>query len=495
MELEYKIMKTNKIIILLCACLFIISSCHDDLDIVQTSQLSASSMWTEEGDAIAAMYGAHQKFRAAFNKGLAFWGEYRTGLWGPGNHNSLSQTDRDEIYQSTMSNTNAYVDWEGIYGTINMTNLILKYTPDLSFGNEDTKNEVLANAYYIRAFSYYWIARIWGDAPLAIEGYESTSQELYPPRTPVAEIFAQVGEDIDMALELMPTTVNSKSTASPASINMLKADYNLWMYKVRNAGSAALTAASTAVNAVLSNSSYHLQSDYGAIFASATESGSEVIYAWKYTLDEYTSGYPNDYQFNSATVSSKYHFNPVAVGTRQQWCFYTDAYVSVLTEVATDSRLNTNYLVFYDDIMKQTYHWTDKYKGSWVNGTLVLDADMVVYRLADAYMMDAEIKAESDIPGAVASLNQIAKRAYGVDNYYPTTLTATELKDAIVKERMKEFPAEGKLWWDFIRLGVAFEMNPYLAGRENDTNILLWPLSDNSINDNPNLGGQTAGWE
>lgn len=495
MELEYKIMKANKIIILLCACVVMLSACHDDLNIVQTSQLSASSMWKDESDAKAAMFGAHQKFRAAFNQGLAFWGEYRDGLWGPGNHNSLSQTDRDQIYQSTMSNTNAYADWEGIYGTINMANLIIKYTPEISFSNQNTKNEVLANAYYIRAFCYYWVARIWGDAPLCLEGFESTSQDLYPKRTPADQIYQQVGADITKALELMPASVSSKSTASPASINMLKADYNLWMYKVRKGGPANLTAAGEAVTAVLANTAYQLQSDYAAIFDSKTESGSEVIYAWKYTLDEYTGGYPADYQFNSATVSSKYYFNPIVVGTNQQWCFYTDAYVSVLTEIATDTRLKTNYQVFYDDGMKQTYHFTNKYKGSWTNGTLILDADRVVYRLADAYLMDAEIKAESNIPAAVASLNKIAKRAYGVDNYYPTSLSATDLKNAIVKERMKEFPAEGKLWWDFVRLGVAFKMNPYLVGRENDTNILLWPISDDSINDNPNLGGQTPGWE
>jgi hypothetical protein len=186
----------------------------------------------------------------------------------------------------------------------------------------------------------------------------------------------------------------------------------------------------------------------------------------------------------------------VAVGLQQQWCWYTDAYISVLTQEPADTRLAVNYLVFYDDSKKLTFHWTNKYRGLWVNSTLILDSDIIVYRLADAIMMDAEIKMEqNNISGAVNSLNKIAQRAYGSANYYQTSLSASQLKDSIVKERMKEFPAEGKLWWDFIRLGVAFKMNPYLTGRENDKNILLWPLSENSINDNPNLGGQTQGWE
>ena len=66
-------------------------------------------------------------------------------------------------------------------------------------------------------------------------------------------------------------------------------------------------------------------------------------------------------------------------------------------------------------------------------------------------------------------------------------MAANDLNEAIVTERMKEFAAEGKLWWDFIRLGVVFKKAPYLIGRENELNILLWPVSKTSINKNPNI--------
>ena len=57
-----------------------------------------------------------------------------------------------------------------------------------------------------------------------------------------------------MALSLMPSNITDRNLASAASINMLKADYNLWMYKVRNGGQTNLDAASTAITAVLANS-------------------------------------------------------------------------------------------------------------------------------------------------------------------------------------------------------------------------------------------------
>ncbi|MCB0744880.1 MAG: RagB/SusD family nutrient uptake outer membrane protein, partial [Ignavibacteriae bacterium] len=289
--------------------------------------------------------------------------------------------------------------------------------------------------------------------------------------------------------------VKDKKTASKGALNMLKADFNLWMYSVENAGDSYLQNAEDAVNSVI-NSAYSLETNYNNIFETSTETGREVIFAWNYKRDEYTGGYPIDFQFNSATVSPIYHFNPIAVGIQQQWTFYTDAYVQVLTENIADTRLATNYLTFYDDLMGQLFHWTNKYRGSWVNNTLILDSDIILYRLADAYLFDAEIKNyRGDASGAIQSVNKLVERAYGVPNYYSTGVSNSEAKDIIVKESMKEFPAEGKLWWDLIRFDVIFDVNPYLAGKQNSENILLWPLSDNSINDNPNLGGQTPGWE
>lgn len=473
-----------------------LSACHKDLEVLQTDQLAVDNMWKTESDATAAMYGTHQLARAAFSQGLVYWGEYRTGLWGPGNHKGLSQTARDQVYQNVMPNTHANADWESIYRTINVANLVLRYTGDIPFSADSKKKEVLANAYFIRALAYFWVARVWGDAPLVLEGYISPSQNLLPTRTPAADIFKQIELDINAGLENMPATVTAKKTASRASLNMLKADYSLWMYKVRNGGDAYLTQAATAVAAVLGNTALGLETDYARIFASTSEAGKEVIYSWNYAQDEYTGGYAADYQFNSATVTAAYRYNPVVVGTGQQWTFYTDAYVNVLTQNLADKRLLTNYQVFFDDKMNQTFHFTNKYKGTWLNNTLILDSDVILYRLADAYMFDAEIKYYQQNPsGAIQAVNRLVERAYSNANYYSTSSTLPQVHDVIVKERMREYPAEGKLWWDFIRLGVVFDMNPYLAGKETSKNILLWPVSDASINDNPNLGGQTPGWE
>ena len=102
--------------------------------------------------------------------------------------------------------------------------------------------------------------------------------------------------------------------------------------------------------------------------------------------------------------------------------------------------------------------------------------------------------AKNDISGAITSLNKIAERAYRKKDFYPSSMSGADLNEAIVTERMKEFAAEGKLWWDFIRLGVVFKKAPYLIGRDNEQNVLLWPVSQTSINKNPNIT-QTPGYD
>ena len=468
----------------------LLSACNGDLDIINNSAVSSNSMWQEEGDATAAMYGLYNKFRSSFSEGYMYWGEYRTGLWGDG---LTGQTSRDQVYQNQIPTNHTFADWTNLYTTINNANLILKHAQNIHFKTEESKNEVLANAYFVRAFCYYWIGRIWGAAPLLLDGFESDNQEgLFPTRNPADAIFKQVGEDADKALTLISKNIN-KNIASKASISMLKADYDLWMYKVRKSGDSYLKDAADKVNYVLSNSSYALESNYADVFND--NSGKEIIFEWSYIQDEFTSGSTNDYLVPSQYVSNEYINNPIQTGSHQQWCFYTQEYKTFLTSIPTDQRIKESFETFYDSSKNQTFQWINKFKGHWVNNTRVFDSDVIVYRYADAILMDAEIKlAENNITGAIEALNKIAKRAYGQDNYYATTISAAEVKDAIITERKKEFCAEGKLWWDFIRLGVAFSENSYLKGRGNEKNVLLWPISQNSINKNPTLK-QTIGYD
>lgn len=474
-------MKIKIILSLILACSLMLAGCLGDLDLVQKGKLSANSMWKTESDATAAMYGMYNKFRSTFSYGLVYWGEYRNSYWGEG---YTSQTQRDNTYLNRISSSHSYSDWKDLYTTINDCNLILRKVPSVVYTSETNKNKVLANAYFVRAYCYYWIGRIWGDAPLLLEGFESDTQEgIYPTRDTADKVFAQVELDLIEAGKLMPDGAD-RYLASKGAINMLKADYYLWMAKVRNGKAEALKNARTALNAVLADSNYGLNPSFADVFSK--KENSEIIMAWCNIKDEFTESYPYDYLSVISYVTDKDIIeNPVKIGSHQQWCFPTAEYKEFLKGDANDTRAIVNFDT-YTESTGMVHQWINKFCGTWESGTRIFDSDIIIYRYAEALLFNAELKsAENDIPGAIDALNLVAERAYGKKNYYSSTLSKAELESKIMDERMKEFMAEGRTFWDMIRLGVVFQRVKTLQGRENEKNILLWPISQNTINKNP----------
>lgn len=478
-------MKRITIISIICVMFF---SCQDLLDVEQNTKVTTGSAWATENSAKANVAGIYYRMRSAFSQGFVYWGEYRNGLWGPGRVIG-SHEPFTTCYTNTLNASNDMANWSDIYTTINQANLAIKHLPDVKFTSESDKNEALASSYFVRAFCYYWIARIWGDAPIELIPYESIQGNQYLSRSSAADVFAQVEADILKAQSLIPATVTSNTTASYAAVEMLAADYFLWKYKMLNGKASDLDAASSAVSNVLGLSGYILEPNYANVFTN--ENSKEIIFKWPYIKDEYENGYPFDYLYNSSNISPEFQENPVPIYTsRQQWVNITVDYAEYLYATSTDTRAATSY-GYLETITKG---WINKFPGHMIESARVLDSDLNVYRLADAILFDAEIKlAQNDTNGAKAALNKIAKRAYGIDDYYTGLASTGDIKKAIVTERKKEFVAEGRLWWDFIRLGVVFEECSWLQGRENDRNVLLWPVHNSSLNSNPNIK-QTDGY-
>ncbi len=480
------------------------TSCFDKLDIGQESQVSSSDMWASEEDAQAAVYGMFYQFRSAFSSNMAYWGDFRTGVY------STTQTLAGDILDANnnvIDANNTASNWAGLYKLINISNLIIRHTPDISFNDEDDKNNILANAYFVRAFAYYWVARIWGDAPLLLDGFESDEEEkLFPYKSSSDLIFEQVASDIDLAVDMISSSSTDNTVATPAAVNMLKADYYMWVAKVRATDntekSNCFAKAQEALNEVLNNSSYELASDYSKLFDAANKDATnEIIFTIRFVKDEYEGGFAKNFllSVNAVAAADKQYVgdgtnNTIVVGTEgslAQRVTLTDDYEAFLFAESSDQRA----LVTYPTVSyRKNYQWINKYIGTWVSDTRIFDSDIIVYRLADAILFQTELyNATGNKDMAVSYLNQIAKRAYGIDNYYSSSLTTGEVDNYIMNERMKEFAVECKIWWDLIRMDMVFDRVPTLQGRESETNILLWPVSYSSLNSNPNLE-QTEGY-
>jgi hypothetical protein len=482
----------KKTIIILMAAALTLSACISDLDVTQKSSINKSSMWQTESDVKAAMYGIYNQYRNVYKINMSYWGDFRTGVMGAGlgSYNGTNLAN-NQLSSSEGKGTN----WGSLYTCINDCNMVLKYADNVKYGSEATLNEIKANAYFVRAYCYYTIARVWGDAPIMLEGIESDKDSIYPSRSPQSEVYARVEKDIASAESLMPATVNAKTTASPAAVEMLKTDYYLWKYRRLNGTASDLDAADAACSAVLSNTAYGLLDKYSDVFSVTNKKNKEIIFAihFEKTTEEFTTYY-DDYLIPDSkyTDDIKYrNADSVKTGSEDQWYSFSKSYQSQIYEVKGDTRATTSFKSFTVPETGKTYSWINKFPGEWSDNTRYFTSDIPIYRYDEAILFKAEIE---NLKGgdALTYLNMIAKRAYGVENYYPA-MGQEDMNEAIYNERLKEFTAEAKTWWDTIRMGYAFTKIPSLRGRQNEANILLWPISSDCFEENPNIR-QTVGY-
>src|SRR5690606_15439160 len=112
--------------------------------------------------------------------------------------------------------------WSKSYATIGSANdLIANLSPVEMVAIED-KNNILGQAYFIRAWKYFNLVRLWGGVPLVLEPVSLDNMNL--PRTADAEVYEQIIVDAEMAKSLLKS-VENQEIGRPAkeAANMLLA--------------------------------------------------------------------------------------------------------------------------------------------------------------------------------------------------------------------------------------------------------------------------------
>lgn len=467
-------------------------SCHGDLNVTQPSYILGDQMWKTSDDVGLAVNGIYTQFRLAMRRMVFNYGDLRSGLY----ECMVRSTNDAYVYNNIINSTiDCGTNWEPLYKTINICNQILDQIDEIPFEDETLRSEYKGHAYFMRAYCYFTIARVWGDAPIVLKGTTSKDQEdLYPVRSPADEVFERVRIDLEAAEANMPVSTEHLRKASPGAIRMLKAEYYLWMARCRGGGTDALTTADGILDDLLDDPHYELLDDFAAIFGVANETNRELIFTMNMARNEYTDNYTQYFfPLGSNMTDQSLINNPVLVSTVQYKFTLEDSYKEFLRSRPEDKRVDLSFGEYVYDA-STTYVWPMKFQGEWVYGVRYHSSDVILYRLAEVYLMKAEIAAAlGQSESAVSWLNRLCKRAYGVEEYYPDTLAGTQLDNAIIEEYLREFVMECKSWWTYMRFGVVFERVPSLVGREGETNICLWPVYYTCITTNPNIT-QTPGY-
>lgn len=482
------------IIIFVAFLTFTFSSC--DLDILPDSSISADSYWKSEDDAKAAVIGLYTRFRGQLNGyKWMYWFEARAGNIGPG----LSPGGISEYNNNDVSPSANDTNWATLYNIISQANVIIQNIDKVSYTSETTRNQYLAEAYFVRAWCYFNLVRLWGDVPIITNFIESLDNpQLYPERSPKTDVFELIKADIEEADKLYGAkTITSRNKISRASILMLKTDIYLWIYKVENGTESDLTIAEKAVDEILGYpaSTVKLEANYSDVFNN--ENSPEIIFSIYYAVAENTSQYGSLLAQSATLVPEQYRNNPIPIGTSANhvMAFSNLFYENYRNRTAGDKR--ANFISSDMEIGGTNYRWTNKYMGEMNGSNRVFSSDTRIYRFAEAILFKSEIlAARGNYPGAIKELNKVVKRAYGVDSFYPSTLSGEDFMNALLDERIIEFAGECKVWFDLIRFGKVFQRVPSLFRRENDKegNILYLPVNEDTISRNTKIK-QTPGYD
>jgi hypothetical protein len=479
----------NKYILysLLFACISLMGSCADDLNLESESLITSNAFWKTEDDAKAAVNGMYFNFRTQTQQNYYLLGGSRSAEIKGGVQSPLNLAN---YYNNNLTAQNVDVEWAGLYTVVQQANLILKYVPTITF-SAATANEqkrYLAQAYTMRALAYFIMARSWGGVPIVTTPTENTNQNEYiVPRNTLEETFTFIKSDIELALANFPDENINKVQLSKAAANALKAEVNLWTAKQLNGGATDLNTALSAINAIPAGLT--LLPNFKDVFSYTNKGNSEVLFAVRYSLTDVPSNLsdnwnsfmyvgPSDYP-GATTAEATAMFGTLGSGAGNAGISRVQPDPAHFSFTATDVRKDATYLT-----LRNSANTADvvtglmKYNGT-VDGTLRrFTSDIIIYRWADILLMKAEIKNALGQDPTV-EMNQVMQRADATALFINSSQAAND--DAILNERLKELAFEGKAWWDLVRFNKTGNV-PSMAGKQ-----ILFPISQNTINYNPKV--------
>jgi hypothetical protein len=188
--------------------------------------LANENVYSSASNATSALFGVYEAMvqYEYYGNEFLFLTNVNSGLMvtrRTGNNNSNS-------YNSTLSSlkpSSGLVaienSWTGIYQTIGRTNEVINSataSENPSTPDELIINDVIGQAYFVRAFNYFNLVRLWGEVPLRVT--PTTTETVHLAKSPIEAIYAQIIIDVKRAQQLMNGAVAS-GTPKPQAADML----------------------------------------------------------------------------------------------------------------------------------------------------------------------------------------------------------------------------------------------------------------------------------
>lgn len=479
-------MKINRIIsvLLLFIVLSVTMSCEDYLDKSPNGVISNTSFYKSESDAIAAANACYTILGDFWIENIAFEKDIISDDAVKGQGVDLSAlTNLDNLNPFPADGVISSL-WGDYYRGIQKCNLVLDYVPGIQM-DQNTKDRVLGEAYFLRAFYYYNLAIRWGGVPLV---KTTINADKTPSRATIEETWALMEQDLTSAIEKLPkkSELSSENVgrADKGAAQSLLGNVYLFQKKWQNAFDV--------FQQVVNSGEYSLQPNFGDLFKPEYDNGVEVVFETQFK-GGVSFDFSNGFNFwvrprNGSTI--------FGLG----FCLPTQSLVDEFE--AGDPRLKYTVIrdgdIISDEVKDYPFQkeWapeTGMNCGKYVVGVPVgnlaerHEQNQKNIRYAEVLLGYAEAAFQiGNKSEAVAKINLVRARARGTNlGILPDVTISDDIFAAVVHERRVELALEGKRYFDLVRWGLAEQKlgaKGYKANRNG-----LYPIPQGELDVNPNL--------
>ncbi|MDQ0970004.1 hypothetical protein QFZ20_005407 [Flavobacterium sp. W4I14] len=468
------------------------ASCKKDfLNVPPQAQQPSVTFWKTPEDALKGVNAIYANLRSWNNVAFNAIAIESTGSDEADKGSTPTDATFFNLYdQFTVTSTHGTLQdfWTGQYQNINLCNQVLDNIPNIPM-DETLRNRYLAEAKFVRAYSYFRLVRAYGNVVLRLHVPKDNS-EYNLPQSDKATVYAQIEKDLNEAAAVLPQSYGAADLGRATKGAAIGLHAKVAMYQNKWADVLSLT------NQVMTMG-YDLFPDFEKGFRTQNENNIESLFE---VQAELVPGNPD--------ASNSQYSQVQGVAAIMGWGFNTPSEVLANAFEAGDPRKDATILFKGEttpqgDLVPTTVPNERYNQKSYVPFAMRVSGfnegaqqNFRVLRFADVLLMNAEAANEQGITSqALTSLNRVRARARGGNiNILPdvTTTDKTNLRNAIWKERQVELAMENDRYFDVIRQGRGLAVFGPKGWKANKNEV--WPIPQNEIELSGNLLKQNPGY-
>ena len=462
-----------KLGIIFMASVFVLNSCSDDyLDESKIYAEDSESYFNSESDYYNALVAAYDPLQSTFINVLM--GEIASNNTLCGGESATDVPGYQQIDDMIHTPVNAQLQnlWSWMFGGVNRAAYILEFKDKITFPGKEV---YIAEASFLRAYYNFELVKWFGDIPIKPKGRFVLGDEKTIPRSPKAEVYKLIEDDLKYAIANLSYTTPQIGRATKGSAQALLGKVYLFQDKFNEA--------SLVLDNLIKNGPYELETDYNKIFEFAGENGKGSVFEVQYTDVEGAGfgclqcsegnvavGFQGVRGYQGTLFTSGFSFNvPTKEMVDQFEVGDKRKDVAILDIAAWANQSGAKYTTGYEHTGYFNRKYIPRKRGTDAAGDLNLTNpnNYRAIRYADVLLMAAESFNRKTTPNdglARTYLNMVRTRAFG-NTSNNISSSGQALTDAIYHERRVELVGEGHHFFDLVRTGRGTNITGFTVGK------------------------------